>query len=76
MTNFHYGFALDAELDYRRESLRRTAQAHRLGRKARSTHQPVGGRIATVQPAPATGTSTQPATQGTGSVEQPAARAA
>lgn len=81
MSNYHYGFALDAEMDYRRDALRRDARAYRLARKARravrSTRQPGTGRTTTVQPAPAaTGTSTQPATQGAGSVEHPSARAA
>jgi hypothetical protein len=81
MSIYHYGFALDAELDYRRDALRRDARAHRLARQARraarSTRQPAAGRTLAVQPAPAgAGTSTQPAPQGAGSVEHPVTRAA
>jgi hypothetical protein len=80
MSGYHYSFAL-AEIDYRQDTFRRHAQAYRLSRKARRavrSSRPLGaGRTIAVQPAPArTGTSTQPATQGAGSVEHPVASAA
>lgn len=36
MSTFYYGPALDGELDYRRDTLREDAAAHRLARQARS----------------------------------------
>jgi hypothetical protein len=35
MSNYHYGPALETELDYRRATLRQEAADHRLARQAR-----------------------------------------
>ena len=81
MSNYEFGPALQGELDYRGDTLRRAAEEYRLARQARrarraarSTRQPVPVRTPTVRPAPASPAeaSSEPA----GSVESPVARAA